>query len=103
MIRAYKYKLKPTMKQQKALCQAFGNARFIFNWGLNRKKESWEKEKKNVTYLELAKELTVLKQDGEHDWLKNCANVVRDVEPGSLIKKDAAVSVLVASTPVTTT
>ena len=75
MIRAYKYKLKPTVKQQKALCQAFGNARFIYNWGLNRKKESWEKEKKNVTYLELAKELTTLKQDGEHDWLKNCANV----------------------------
>ena len=40
MIRAYKYKLKPTVKQQKALCQAFGNARFIYNWGLNRKKES---------------------------------------------------------------
>ena len=75
MIRAYKYKLKPTMKQQKAFCQAFGNARFIYNWGLNRKKESWEKEKKNVTYLELAKELTTLKQDGEHDWLKNCATV----------------------------
>ena len=75
MIRAYKYKLKPTVKQQKALCQAFGNARFIYNWGLNRKKESWEKEKKNVTYLELAKELTTLKQDGEHDWLKDCANV----------------------------
>ena len=75
MIRAYKYKLKPTVKQQKALCQAFGNARFIYNWGLNRKKESWEKEKKNVTYLELAKELTTLKQDGEHNWLKNCATV----------------------------
>lgn len=75
MIRAYKYKLKPTVKQQKAFCQAFGNARFIYNWGLNRKKESWEKEKKNVTYLELAKELTILKQDGEHDWLNDCANV----------------------------
>ena len=74
MIRAYKYKLKPTVKQQKALCQAFGNARFIYNWGLNRKKESWEKDKKNVTYLELAKELTALKQDGEYDWLKDCAN-----------------------------
>ena len=62
------------MKQRKALCQAFGNARFIYNWGLNRKKESWEKDKKNVTYLELAKELTSLKQDGEHNWLKGCAN-----------------------------
>ena len=74
MIRAYKYKLKPTMKQQKSLSQAFGNARFIYNWGLNRKKVSWEFDKQNVTYLQLAKELTLLKKDGEHDWLKQCAN-----------------------------
>ncbi|MBQ8482787.1 MAG: transposase [Bacteroidales bacterium] len=63
------------MKQRKMLSQAFGNARFIYNWGLNRKKESWEKDKKNVTFLQLCKELTLLKQDGEHDWLKDCANV----------------------------
>ena len=75
MIRAYKYKLKPTVKQQKLFSQAFGNARFIYNWGLNRKKETWENEHKNVTYLQLAKELTLLKKDGEHDWLKQCANV----------------------------
>ena len=74
MIRVYKYKLKPTMKQQKSLSQAFGNARFIYNWGLNRKKISWENEHKNVTYYQLAKELTLLKKDGEHDWLKQCAN-----------------------------
>lgn len=74
MIRAYKYKLKPTVKQRKALSQAFGNARFIYNWGLNRKMTSWEKDKKNVTYLQLAKELTSLKQDEDHTWLKDCAN-----------------------------
>lgn len=70
MIRAYKYKLNPTMKQQHQLSQAFGNARFIYNWGLNRKKTEWENNKQNVTYLQLAKELTILKQDGEHDFLK---------------------------------
>lgn len=73
MIRAYKYKLKPTVKQQHMLSQAFGNARFIYNWGLNRKKESWEKEKKNIGYVQLAKELTELKKDSEHSWLNNCA------------------------------
>lgn len=73
MIRAYKYKLKPTIKQQRMLSQAFGNARFIYNWGLNRKKESWEKEKKNIGYVQLAKELTELKKDSEHLWLNDCA------------------------------
>lgn len=75
MIRAYKYKLKPTMKQQHMLSQAFGNARFIYNWGLNRKKSEWENNKQNLTYLQLAKELTILKQDGEHDFLNQSANV----------------------------
>lgn len=75
MIRAYKYKLNPTIKQRKALCQAFGNARFIYNWGLNRKIESWEKDKKNITFFQLSKELTLLKRDSDYKWLKNCANV----------------------------
>lgn len=73
MKRAYKYKLKPTIKQCKALCQAFGNARFIYNWGLSKKIESWEKDKKNITYLQLSKELTSLRQDSNFKWLKNCA------------------------------
>ena len=74
MIKAYKYKLKPTMRQCNALSQAFGNARFIYNWGLNRKKSAWESDKQNITYFQLAKELTVLKQDGEHDFLTFGAN-----------------------------
>lgn len=74
MIKAYKYKLKPTMKQQQMLSQAFGNARFIYNWGLNKKKTEWETNHNNVTYLQLAKELTQLKKDGEHDWLNLSAN-----------------------------
>lgn len=75
MIRAYKYKLRPTMKQQKMLSQAFGNARFIYNWGFERKKTEWEQNKKNVSYLDLAKELTLLKKDGNHDWLNNSSSV----------------------------
>ena len=75
MIRAYKYKLKPTMKQQHQLSQAFGSARFIYNWGLNRKKTEWENNKQNLTYLQLAKELTILKQDSKHDFLNQSANV----------------------------
>lgn len=74
MLKAYKYKIKPTVKQQKQLSQAFGNARYIYNWGLDRKKKEWETNKKTISYVELAKELTLLKQDGEHNFLKLCAN-----------------------------
>ena len=74
MKRAYKYKIKPTVKQQIMLSQFFGCARFIYNWGLDRKVKTYKETKKNVTYLQLAKELTLLKQTEEHKWLNDCAN-----------------------------
>lgn len=74
MKRAYKYKLKPTMRQQHMLLQHFGCCRFIYNWGLDRKKNAWTNEKKTIGYLQLARELTLLKNDGEHGWLKDVAN-----------------------------
>ena len=74
MKRAYKYKLKPTMRQQRLLLQHFGCCRFIYNWGLNRKKDAYVNEKKSIGYLQLARELTLLKNDGEHGWLKDVAN-----------------------------
>ena len=72
MKRAYKYKIKPTVKQQHMLSQFFGCARFIYNWGLDRKVKAYKENKKNITYLQLAKELTTLKQDENYKWLNNC-------------------------------
>ena len=71
MKRAYKYKIKPTVKQQHQLQQAFGCARFIYNWGLDKKTKAWTNEHKSISYFELAKELTQLKQIEEYKWLKN--------------------------------
>jgi len=71
MKRAYKYKIKPTYKQQHQLLQTFGCARFIYNWGLDKKTKAWANEHKTITYFELAKELTTLKNTEEYKWLKN--------------------------------
>ena len=62
MIKAYRYKIKPTMKQQKQLSQMFGCVRFIYNWGLNRKVEAYKKDKTSIGYVQLAKELTQFKK-----------------------------------------
>ena len=75
MKRAYKYKIKPTFKQQHQLQQAFGCARFIYNWGLDKKTKAWTNEHKSITYFELTKELTLLKQTEEYKWLKDVPNV----------------------------
>ena len=72
--RAYKYKLKPTFKQQECLNKAFGCCRFIYNWGLDKKIQSYKQTKKTIGYVELAHELTNLKNDGEHEWLKEVNN-----------------------------
>ena len=74
MKRAYKYKIKPTCKQQYQLLQTFGCARFIYNWGLDKKTKAWTNEHKTVTYFELAKELTTLKNTEEYKWLKDVPN-----------------------------
>ena len=75
MKRAYKYKLKPTVKQQRLLNQFFGCARFIYNWGLDRKITSYKETKKSPTYIDLAKELTQMKKNDEFKWLNDCALV----------------------------
>ncbi len=72
--KTYKYKLKPTCKQQNHLNHAFGCCRFIYNWGLNKKVQAYKANKQTIGYVELAHELTLLKQDGEHDWLKEVNN-----------------------------
>ena len=53
MNKAYKYKLNPTVKQQKMLLQAMGNARFIYNWGLSKKKDAWNNNRQRLSFVEL--------------------------------------------------
>ena len=71
MKRAYKYKLKPTMKQQQMLLQHFGCARFIYNWGLDLKIKVYKNDKTSLSYVDLAKQLTLLKKQNEYKWLND--------------------------------
>lgn len=72
MIKSYKYKLKPTVKQQKQFNMFFGCARYVYNWGLNRKVETYKQSKKAIGYVELAHELTFLKNEEDKQWLNEC-------------------------------
>lgn len=72
--RAYKYKLNPTVKQRECINKAFGCCRFIYNWGLDKKIQTYKQTKKTIGYVELAHELTKLKNNGEHEWLKEVNN-----------------------------
>ena len=69
MKRTYKYKLKPTLEQQLLLLQHFGCARFIYNWGLDLKIKTYKNDKTSLSYIDLAKQLTLLKKQNEYKWL----------------------------------
>lgn len=72
MLKAYKYKIKPDTRQQELLSKFFGCVRYIYNWGLNAKTSAYKEGGKTVNYLQLAKELTSLKQQQDHEWLNEC-------------------------------
>ena len=46
----------------------------IYNWGLEKKIKEYEQNNKSLSYFNLAKELTVLKQNKQYSWLYEVAN-----------------------------
>lgn len=72
MLKAYKYKIKPNKQQQELLSKFFGCVRYIYNWGLNKKTSAYKENSTHVGYIQLAKELTSLKQQQDHEWLNEC-------------------------------
>ena len=72
MLKAYKYKIKPNTQQEELLSKFFGCTRYIYNWGLNMRTSAYKENGKTIGYIQLAHELTKLKQDDEHQWLNEC-------------------------------
>lgn len=74
MLKAYKYKLMPNREQRETLSKYFGCVRFIYNWGLEKKMKTHKECGKSIGYVQLARELTLLKQQEEFEWLKECSS-----------------------------
>jgi len=66
--RAYKYRIYPNKQQQQQLAVQFGHARFIFNYGLDARKQAFKETGKGLSYTATALLLPKLKQD--LPWLK---------------------------------
>ena len=70
MIRkTYRYRIYPNRKQQELLEKHFGCARFVYNWGLERKIKAYQENRKRLTFFDLGKELTKLKKEKDYQWL----------------------------------
>lgn len=69
MLKSYKYRLYPTEKQKELFEKHFGCARWVYNYGLQRKIENYQKNKESISCFDLCNELVKLKKD--KIWLKD--------------------------------
>jgi putative transposase len=69
ILRAFKYRLYPTTEQQTAFAKHFGCARWLYNWGLNKKTTAYKETQKSISRFELQAELPLLKKTEETAWL----------------------------------
>jgi putative transposase len=74
--KAFKYRFFPTENQCAQLARTFGCARYIWNWGLERRTTAWQQEKKSLNYHATAKMLTELKKEEERHFLGEVSSVV---------------------------
>lgn len=68
MLKSYKYRLYPTGDQKILLEKHFGCTRFIWNWALNKKLETYQKDKTNISRFELQALIPEMKKNG-YEWL----------------------------------
>lgn len=70
ILKAYKYRLFPTKEQEVLLAKHFGCSRWMYNYALDKKINSYQKEKKSLSRFEIQKDLPTLKKTEGTEWLK---------------------------------
>lgn len=63
MRKALKYRLFPTKKQKRVLQEQFDECKWLYNHFLEERKDSWEKEKKGITFFQQCNFLPALKKE----------------------------------------
>ena len=69
MLKAYKYRLYPTKNQEVLIVKHFGCARYIYNYGLERKIKSYAETKKSLSRFTIQADLPRLKKSEDTKWL----------------------------------
>lgn len=83
IVRSYKTELDPNNKQKTVLLQHVGAARYVYNWGLRKKIDTFKETGKSLFFIDLSRSLTVLKhssyEKGGAPWLcdvSKCASQI---------------------------
>ena len=74
VLRAYKFRIYPDAEQKVNLARTFGSARYVFNWALNLKDQTY-KENIKLNAGQISAALTQLKKTEEFYWLNEVSSV----------------------------
>ncbi|PSB08886.1 transposase [Pleurocapsa sp. CCALA 161] len=74
-LRGFKYRFYPTSAQRLELAQTFGCTRFVYNWALALRTNSYYQDNVSMSYTDTSNALTKLKKDPEKPWLKKVSAV----------------------------
>lgn len=73
--RSYKFRIYPTPEQEISLRKTVGSCRFVYNWALAARTDSWVNGKKSMGFAKTCKGLTELKASPEREWLSEVSSV----------------------------
>lgn len=73
MLRAYRYRLYPNKKQRELIHKTIGCCRFVYNYYLNKRIETYQNEGKTLNYNACANDLPNLKQ--QYQWLREVDSI----------------------------
>ncbi len=68
--KTYKFKLFPNKGQIELMAKHFGSTRFVWNYFLAERKQSYLESKKSLSYHDNARTLVALKKTDDFSWLK---------------------------------
>ncbi|MEM7592572.1 MAG: RNA-guided endonuclease TnpB family protein [Cyanobacteria bacterium P01_A01_bin.83] len=74
-LRGFKFRFYPNSAQRLELGQTFGCTRFVYNWALALRTNSYYQDNVSLSYTDTSNALTKLKKDPEKPWLKQVSAV----------------------------
>jgi len=69
MLKAYKFRIYPTKKQEEIIKVHFGACRFVYNWALEQKIKTYEQTKESISRFDLQR-ILVHEVKHSNEWLK---------------------------------
>ena len=84
VLKAFKFRIKPTEEQKAQFAIQFGHARFVYNWALQRRIDHYKATGKGLSAFGINNELKDLKNDPDTIWLEQADSQTLQQKSGDL-------------------